>query len=319
MKPQLIFFLLCLSFALAGQDYLDYHQQVLAAEQHIVSEQYAAALDIYEDIFSEYDFVFLRDYQVACQLAFLLERPEQGLQVLRLGVESGWEWSSIKKHAIVKDRLPSDLWKKLKKEYPVLRASYDTRLKQALRAEVQAMFKKDQWKALGAFLKFSDQKQNQYAENKFAPHSEEHMTQFVAIHLEHGYPGERSIGNNFWMSTILSHHNSISQDYNQKDQRYAQIRPLLEQSLHRGEMSPFEFALIDEWYRLSVADPKTVTYGLVDYPRHGSLAQVNALREEALLRPVEIRNGLLDIERITSLQLHIEETAWIDGAIEVKE
>ncbi|MEM1220538.1 MAG: hypothetical protein AAGH79_16575 [Bacteroidota bacterium] len=248
-----------------------------------------------------------------------MDQPSQGLELLKIGIQSGWSLSSIKKHPLIMDRLGTDAWKRLKQEYPELRAVYETKIDQALRAEVQAMFKKDQWKALGAFLKFSDQKQNQYAENKFAPHSEAQMTQFVAIHPEHGYPGERRIGNNFWMSTILSHHNSISQAYNQKDQWYAQIRPLLEQSLHLGEMSPFEFALIDEWYRLSVADPETVTYGLVDYPRHGSLAQVNELRTAAFLRPIETRNGLLDIERTTSLQLHIEETAWIDGIISVEE
>lgn len=51
------------------QDYMNYHQNIIKAEKLIANEEYKEALLIYEQVFSSYDFIFLKEYQVATQLA----------------------------------------------------------------------------------------------------------------------------------------------------------------------------------------------------------------------------------------------------------
>ncbi|UCD60510.1 MAG: hypothetical protein JSV59_04115 [Flavobacteriaceae bacterium] len=46
-------------------DYLNYHSQITEAEALIRDEKFSAALTKYEEVFSLYNFVFLRDYLVA--------------------------------------------------------------------------------------------------------------------------------------------------------------------------------------------------------------------------------------------------------------
>lgn len=131
------------------------------------------------------------------------------------------------------------------------------------------MFLKDQWKAIGALFSFNDKAQDRYAEKKFAPQSERQIAEFSNIFKDYGYPGEKLIGNDFWMSTILSHHNSISQYYNKKDTIYPRLRPQLKDALKKGQISPFEFALIDDWYYSTKSEKKKPTYGILNAPTQG--------------------------------------------------
>ncbi len=48
-----------------GNDYSTYHSEVYQAEELIVQESFAEALNIYRRLFETYDFVFVRDYKVA--------------------------------------------------------------------------------------------------------------------------------------------------------------------------------------------------------------------------------------------------------------
>ena len=83
---------------------------------------------------------------------------------------------------------------------------------------------------MGALFRIGSKSQDNYAENKFAPHSEQQISELRDILLEIGYPGEKLIGNDYWVSTILSHHNSISQAYNKKDRLYPELKPQFDRS-----------------------------------------------------------------------------------------
>ena len=80
------------------QNYETYHLQVIEAEELIGSENYSKALQVYEQLFKEYHFVFLREYQVATQLALYLGDMEKAKEYLKQGMLSGWELKSIKKN-----------------------------------------------------------------------------------------------------------------------------------------------------------------------------------------------------------------------------
>ena len=117
------------------------------------------------------------------------------------------------------------------------------------------------------------------------------------------------------MSTILSHHNSISQAYNNKDTLYAAIKPSLELALRKGQISPFEIALIEEWYQLTTNGRSTPIYGIIESPTQTTLTAVNQSRKSVFLRSVELRNGLVDIQEKTGMDFYLAGNPWVNGKI----
>jgi hypothetical protein len=306
-----------LTYVYAQIDYRDYHRNVMIIEEHIANENYVQALKDYGMLFEDYPFVFKRDYQIASQLAIYLGNDEKSIEYLRHGIAAGWTLKSIKKNKFLDEVRKGDDWKTIAQEYDSLYESYESRLNQDVRNRVKEMFSKDQWKALGALFTFSSDAQDRYAEKKFAPHSEPQVREFLDIQKEYGYPGERLVGNDYWMSTILSHHNSISQSYNRQDTLYISIKPLLLEALIKGEMSAFEFALIDEWYRASVDYPNLPTYGILDGPKREDLSKVNALRATVFIRSIEVHNRLVEVEKDTGMNFYLEGHPWEAGTIPV--
>ena len=289
------------------QDYEFYHQQVIKAETLIASENYTEALLLYEQLFIDYDLIFLREYQIASQLAFYDGNMQKSLEYIKQGILSGWEIKSIKKNEYLTPLFKDEAWKSIKKEYPNLQAQYESKLNQNIREQVKKMYAKDQKKALKALLRLSSKSQDKYAENKFAPHSEQQMAEFSAILESNGYPGEKLIGNSTWMSTILSHHNSISTAYNVKDTIYPKLQPKLIEALKNGQMSPYEYVAIDDWYRTVRYDRKEVTYGILDPPSASNLSKTNELREKIFVRPYELRDELMAIEENTGMSLYLSD------------
>ena len=289
------------------QDYEFYHQQVIKAETLIASENYAEALLLYEQLFIDYDFIFLREYQIASQLAFYDGNMQKSLEYIKQGILSGWEIKSIKKNEYLTPLFKDEAWKSIEKVYPNLQAQYESKLNQNIREQVKKMYAKDQKKALKALLRLSSKSQDKYAENKFAPHSEQQMAEFSAILESNGYPGEKLIGNSTWMSTILSHHNSISTAYNVKDTIYPKLQPKLIEALKNGQMSPYEYVAIDDWYRTVRYDRKEVTYGILDPPSASNLSKTNELREKIFVRPYELRDELMAIEENTGMSLYLSD------------
>ena len=179
---------------------------------------------VYERLFDNYDFIFLREYQIATQLALYLNETKKAENFLRKGMLSGWQMKSIKRNGYLAKLRETKDWKSIKKQYENLNKQHESNLNEQLRKRVKKMFSKDHWKALGALFKFSSKAQDKYGEKRFAPHSEKQIANFLDIYKNYGYPGEKLIGNDFWMSTILSHYNSISQEYGEKDTLYPSLK-----------------------------------------------------------------------------------------------
>ena len=299
-------------------NYTQYHLQVINAEEFIASENYQEALQLYEDLFERYEFIFLRDYQRAVQVAHYLGDQQKTAMLMRHAILAGWSSKSIRKNKFLSSYRKSSYWKNLEKEYKSLRLRYESALNQQLQKRVQNMFSKDQKKALGALFKLSSEAQDRYGEMKFAPHSRKQMRELIDILESFGYPGEQIIGNDIWMATILSHHNSISQDYVKKDTLYPSIKPMLLRSLENGQISPYELALIDEWY-LTVKSGWSAEkgYGILNPPSDQNLKEFNTLRKEIFLRSIDLRNRLVDIENKTGMDLYLQGEPWVDGKIEI--
>lgn len=300
-----------------NQAYEKYHQQVIEVEQLIALEKYQAALFLLDELITSYDFVFLREYQIATQLALFSKDISKAKEYLEKGILAGWGIKSIKKNNFLK-KLPKEDWLAIKKKYKQLNKQYKTTLNSTVRKQVKQLFSKDQWKAIGALFTFSSDSQDRYAERKFAPHSEVQMATLANILETHGYPGERLIGNNLWMSTILNHHNSISKAYNEKDTLYLNLQPQLKQAIKNGQISPYDFALMEDWYLLTKTSRTTSFYGIVAAPTQTELATTNELRKAIFLRSVELRNNLVDIQHKTGIDFSLPGEPWIDGKIVIE-
>ncbi len=287
-------------------DYFTYHLEIASAEELVSQEQYGEALLVYHQVFDSYEFIFLKDYQVACQVAFLAGNIKESFEMLRSGISGGWELRLIRKNKFLKGLKNYPEWKHIREQYDSLHSIFQNHIDPDVREKVKKMFKRDQWKALGALLKLSDKAQIRYGERKFAPHSEQQLQELDAIMKEHGYPGERLIGNELWMNVILSHHNSISQEYNKKDTLYSYFKPRLLEAVETGHMSPYSYAIIEDWYVAVQSGHRESTYGFVG-EIHDDKERMKAdqMRMDLGLRSIETRNRLLEIQDNTGMYLNL--------------
>ena len=298
-------------------DFSSYHRTIIEAETAIANQEYTKALIHYKQVFEKYDFVFLRDYQIATQLALHMGKTDEAFAYLKRGIASGWTMKSIRKHRFLTVLRTHSGWKNVEQHYDSLHGVYQNRIDAGLRTSVEKMFKKDQWKALGALFTLGSKAQARYAEKRFAPQSERQLTQLHQLINTYGYPGEQLIGNNYWVSTILSHHNSISVPYTQNDTQYPAIKPLLIQAIRTGQMSPYEFAIIENWYIAILSGQRS--YGYLGTLTKKELIQANQLRNQIGLRSVETRNRLFDIQQQTGMDFHLPGRPQLNGKIGIIE
>jgi hypothetical protein len=311
-----LFFSLTNISAHAQNDYFQYHKHISEAESYICNDKFEEALEIYEQVFRSYDFIFCRDFKVAAQLALYLDDKEKAVRYIQKGIAAGWGKKALRKHKFLKPLQDDPGWKIIEQAYDSLHAQYVSKINQKTRAEVQKMYKKDQRKALGALLRIGDKAQEKYAIRVFAPHSEIQMTQLIQILDSFGYPGEQLIGNDFWMSTIISHHNSTTREYVQNDTIYGFIKPKLIQAIQAGQISPYEFALMDDWQIAVASDRTEPGYGFLNNPRQSTLMTTNKLRTSIGLRTIELRNELAEVEKRTGINFYLPD--WVQGEIIVQ-
>lgn len=287
----------------------------MAAEEQIAQEKYQKAIDIYSQLFKEYTFVFLKEYQAASQLALYLDDHQRACLWLKKGITAGWSLGSIKKNKFIRKNLDKRSFDSVLILYDSLRAVYLKNLDLPLQNQIHIMFRKDQKKAIFYLFKWSSKSKKRYAENNFASHSRKQIEEITRVLQNQGYAGEKTIGNNVWMSTILAHHNSISEEIVAKDKLYKKIKPLLFSALYRGELSPYEFALIDAWYCSTL---EQTAYGILNSPEMKELESINLNRAKVLLRSVQLRNKLVNIEQLTGIDFYLPGNPWIKGKIEIK-
>ncbi|MCY7359886.1 MAG: hypothetical protein LH609_21035 [Rudanella sp.] len=287
-------------------DYLSYYRAILEAERLVSEGQYEKALGIYQNSFSSYQAGFLRDYKIATQLAFYLGRTNQGFNLLKEGIAHGWDSKAMKNMKFFETIKVQSEWKNINSQYITFRGAYFRGLRPDVRREVQQMFRKDQRKAFRALICFTSKAQDRYAERVFAPHSERQLKQLNEIIEAQGYPGERLIGNTYWASVILSHHTSISVEYVKKDTLYPRIRDKLLKAVELGQMSPYEFARIDDWYLVVKSARQDKAYGYINQVQTNTeKQQADQLRARIGLSSVETVKKLTGIQQKTGLIFYL--------------
>ncbi|BFP40849.1 hypothetical protein FGF1_16940 [Flavobacteriaceae bacterium GF1] len=296
-------------------DYATYHQEVLTAEARIADRDFKGALQQLEQIMMDYDFVFLKEYKIASQLALKTGDTLKTFQLVKEGIKSGWSLKEIRRNAFFKPLKRSHSWKKLMKSYPILATEHQGTVNGKLHEEVHDMFKRDQKLALGYLFRIGQKAKEKYANKKVVPHTKKQMEQLRTILEIHGYPGEKLVGDGTWMSVILSHHNSVSEDFSKRDTLYEALRPQLLVAITKGELNPYEFALIEDWRIAVKYDRQKAGYGYIEYLNKDQLSQSNALRKQLNIRSIALRNTLVDIQKETRMDFYLAGSGWVNGKI----
>lgn len=298
-------------------DYDRYHKELTRCEQLIAERKIGEARRSLDSLFDRFDFVFLREYKLATELSIYEQDYESAFRFLRSGILSGWSMKDIKKNKSLKPLQNDPRWTGVEIEYDSLHKIYWSNLNLPLRKEAHEMLKADQKIALRVLFRIGEKSKVKYALKKFAPHSEKVLVRLHNILIEQGYPGEKLIGNSWWTSVNLSHHNSIYTGYTLKDTLYLNLRPGLLEAMARGELHPKEFAIIEDWRNASIHQHSTSLYGFLGkIPSRSELVKVNQNREKLGLRSIDLRNKLLDIEKETGLNLYLPK-GWHKGKITV--
>ena len=287
------------------EDYSTYHANVYQAEELLVQQSYAEALNIYRELFDTYEFVFVRDYKVATQIAWHLGFEDEAYQYLRLGIAGGWKKKSIKRNKFLKDMRHQQEWSTIKTQFDSLREVYQQNINQEMRSEVRKMSLRDQRKALGALFRIGSKSQDRFGENKFAPLNEQHVLRLLDMIENDGFPGEKLVGFEPWGQGILSRHNSISRAYCKSDTLYPFLKPILLSSIKKGNLSPASFAWIDDWFISVESGWSAGSYGFLGGLKESEIARSNEMRKQIGMRKVATRNQLIDLQNKMQMNFYL--------------
>lgn len=310
------FFISCEEETSTKNDYTYYHSQINRAEKLMVEGKNAEALQVYDDLNEGFEFVFLRDLQVAAQLALLEGDKEKSLAYIQKGYAHGWDFQATKEHPFLNKHLGAQDWEELEETYDDYNQQFVARIDTNLRQQVKVLFDRDQRMAYQAAVIEEEVAQDAFIREQFPALSKQQLESLSQIIETVGYPGERLIGNFFWASTILSHHNSIAPDIVSADTLYPSLRPKLLDAVKKGYMSPYDFALIEDWKQAVISEWASSEYGYVNPPTKASLGAIDKRRAEIGLRSVGLRNQLIDLSNQTGMDFILPD--WVEGKIVVK-
>lgn len=293
-----------------AQNYLEYHREVIRAEECIVRTQFDESLEIYRALTGNYDHVFLRDIKVAAQLSAHVNDREQLFYFLEAGMKKGWTSKAIMRMKVMKKFRRDDRWKVIKSNEDQFKKEFANRINLQLREEVKKMLAEDQKKAIRVALTPVKKWRDRYTNRKFVPNNRAQVRRLNQIIDESGYPGEKIIGDRSWAMVVISH--------NERDTIYNELRPKLYAAFDRGELSAIELAIIETW-RI-VVDTERKEKGFVIWSEEISAAEsikADSLRKCIGLRSIDLHNKLIKTEEELDLKFYL--SPFHGGPITIKE
>jgi hypothetical protein len=95
-------------------NYFDYNNEIIKAEEYIVAGQFIKSIKIYRDLTDAYRHVFLRDIKIAAQLSAYTNDTDNLFYFLEKGMKKGWSSKEIMKTETLKKFKDDSRWKELK-------------------------------------------------------------------------------------------------------------------------------------------------------------------------------------------------------------
>lgn len=235
-------------------NYIEYHKKARFIDSLIIDSNYTETINEYNNLFTEYDFIFAEDCFRAIQTATYINDTVNAFKFLNRGVTQGITMQQITRDSILKDLEKFQSWSVFKEKYENLRQRYLSNINKKLRLKINELYNLDQkyrdkhelhpWNFLWRPLIWQKWKKvtRNIVENDLIP-----------LIKEYGLPGEKLIGldeltfhykhkydhlfSNFAF-IILIHYYSVP--------RPSELNTILFQNIKLGNISPKQYAsLID--------------------------------------------------------------------------
>ncbi|MBA3829846.1 MAG: hypothetical protein H0X33_12980 [Taibaiella sp.] len=237
-------------------NYINYHKEVIKAEDLFLQGQINSSLKYYTDIFKRFEKPFAKDCYIALQLACMQNDTNKATFFFKKSFESGINWSSLKFSSYIYTLLKNNFSysEKISQLYKTGREKYLKNINWSLRDSIINLLKKDWY-----FKKNHSWTNKTDRYPKYVQALDENIVKLELLSKRYGFPGEHMIGikdpeldtcdpSFFWRlsslsSLILFHHRC----------GYGLMEQELKKALIDGELNPREFALI---YEFSYADYK---------------------------------------------------------------
>lgn len=126
-----------------NNDYLAYHKELSTIEECIISKKYNEAVNLFNNLISQYQFVFPRDAYLATQIASYSNEKEAAKVFLIKSIESGCSFKMLMKNLHIKKIINDIGLKEFKEIYFKSNKEYKKSISTEVKDVMQKLHKKD--------------------------------------------------------------------------------------------------------------------------------------------------------------------------------
>ncbi|MBS1589279.1 MAG: hypothetical protein JST52_06655 [Bacteroidetes bacterium] len=255
MRTITIFCILFLpNFCEAQVNYIDYHRDIIKAENLFLAGKFQQSLFSYNNCFAKYPKAFVKDIFIATQIACLQNDSAMLSFFLNEGFKKGLPWRMVENDSNISTylkQLPKEFIIRLKNSFFNGRTFYLSNINLSLRYKILIMSQIDQlYHEFPRDISIPINRDSLYATILDA-----NMDSIMNVIYLYGYPGEHLIGINnseddkadcfpnyeqqlVEPTPIFFYHNECA---------FQQLSKQLYQSILSGDLHPREYALMYEW------------------------------------------------------------------------
>lgn len=244
-----------------NKSYIKYHQSCRAAEKFFIDGDSINCINLYEQIFKEYDFLFPRDCFIAAQIAYKSSMDSIAVEFLIKAVPFGLRQDFFSKPDAynnpykINQLRKSKYWDRFLSIYDSLRNIYTERVDWKLKEELIEMVKIDQdWRIKNN--KWFNRNFRRGLENGFNKVNIAHMAYLDSVFQNVGYPGVWLTGVGDFLApeetnyAVLNNQNLteiFSVILYHYDSAYVKYGEFLKAEIDKGHIHPRTFALIRDF------------------------------------------------------------------------
>lgn len=257
MRHALLLYLFICPIFLKAQNnvnYIDYHKQIIIAEQFFLYNNSKAALKKYKQIFDEWEQPFAKDCYIAAQLACMAKDTSNATYFFKKCFENGVEWNTLLASRAVSMLFAEDVSYKrhVASFFDEYYKKYTERIDTVYNAIIYNMYKHEY--GLRAIAEHSRNDHDKFA--RWMQVEDSNMYELVDIIREKGFPGEKRIGMCYYNQLDNNRDRSLTRIFLSCNAAtlffhhrcgYELLKEQLMQAVKDGELHPREYGLIYEW------------------------------------------------------------------------
>jgi len=192
MKQLLIILISIFSSDICAQNAIDYYKGINQGKIFTIKYDFESAINSYEQVFRNNDFVFARDCFNAIELSILAKDSVKTKYFIERAISQGIRLSDIEQSYKLTDYVELNVLNEIKANEDSLLTIYSSRINWKIREEINQMFSEDQK------LREEYYTANVFQKNKVRKRWEslnaKQVERLIEITKQYGFPGERLIG-----------------------------------------------------------------------------------------------------------------------------